>query len=176
VRVKAGEESVPPPRPAKYAGGPKIADLAERYLVEYVAVRCKPKTQRTARTVVHRHIVSALGPLPIAAVERSHVMALHESLCETSAMTNMVPEDHDEPCHSIPMKPRRKRERLLTDADLTRLGQVLDDVSGNGSQVSAGARLMLACTVSVYAGLNATAPSIHRARDSKRQPKTFDNL
>ena len=69
-------------------------------------------------------------------------MALHESLCETSAMTNMVPEDHDDPCHSIPMNLRRKRERFLTDADLTRLGQVLDDVSGNGSQVSAGARLM----------------------------------
>ncbi len=109
MRVKAGEESVPRSRPAKYAGGPKIADLAERYLEEYVAVRCKPKTQRTARTVVHRHIVSALGTLPIAAVERSHVMALHESLCETSAMTNMVPEDHDDPCHSIPMNPRRKR-------------------------------------------------------------------
>ena len=156
ARVKAGEEPVPLPLPAKYHGGPTVADLARRYLEEHVAVRCKPKTQRTARSVVNRHIVPALGRLPIAAVERRHVMALHESLCEIPAMANMVvetltymyklakgwdmvPEDHVNPCQSIPMNPKRKRERFLTDAEFTRLGQVLDEVSGNGSQVSGGA-------------------------------------
>ena len=156
ARVKAGEEPAPLPLPAKYHGGPTVADLARRYLEEHVAVRCKPKTQRTARSVVNRHIVPALGRLPLAAVERSHVTALHESMCETPAMANMVvetltymyklakgwdmvPEDHDDPCQSIPMNPKRKRERILTDAEFTRLGQVLDEVSGNGSQVSAGA-------------------------------------
>ncbi len=156
ARVKAGEDPVPLPLPAKHAGGPTIADLGRRYLDEHVAVRCKPKTQRTARSVVNRHIVPALGKLPVAAVERRHVMALHESLCEIPAMANMVvetltymyklakgwdmvPEDHDDPCRSIPMNPKKKRERFLTDAEFTRLGQVLDEVSGNGSQVSAGA-------------------------------------
>ena len=51
----------------------------------------------------------------------------------------MVPEDHDDPCQSIPMNPMLKRERFLTDAEFTRLGHVLDEDSGNGSQVSAGA-------------------------------------
>ena len=155
ARVKAGEEPVPLPLPAKYAAGPKVADLARRYLEEHVAVRCKPKTQRTARSVVNRHIVPALGKLPLAAVERSHVMALHESLCEIPAMANMVvetlshmyalakgwdmvPEDCDDPCQSIPMNPKRKRERFLTDAEFTRLGRVLDQVSDNGGQISAG--------------------------------------
>ena len=92
ARVKAGEDPVPLPLPAKYAGGPTVADLANRYLQEHVAVRCKPKTQRMARSVVNRHIVPALGKLPIAAVERRHVMALHESLCETPAMANMAVE------------------------------------------------------------------------------------
>ena len=32
ARVKAGEEPVPLPLPAKYAAGPKVADLARRYL------------------------------------------------------------------------------------------------------------------------------------------------
>ena len=156
ARVKAGEEPVPLPLPAKYAAGPKVADLARRYLEEHVAVRCKPKTQRTARSVVNRHIVPALGKLPLAAVERSHVMALHESLCEIPAMANMVietlshmyalakgwdmvPEDCDDPCEAIPMNPKRRRERFLTDAEFTRLGQVLDHVSDNGGQISAGA-------------------------------------
>ena len=128
ARVKAGEDPVPLPLPAKYAGGPTVTDLANRYLEEHVAVRCKPKTQRTARSVVNRHIVPALGKLPIAAVERRHVMALHESLCETPAMANMTvetlshmyalargwdmaPEDCDDPCEFIPMNPKRKRER-----------------------------------------------------------------
>ena len=92
ARVKAGEDPVPLPLPAKYAGGPTVTDLANRYLEEHVAVRCKPKTQRTARSVVNRHIAPALGKLPIAAVERRHVMALHESLCETPAMANMAVE------------------------------------------------------------------------------------
>ena len=41
-------------------------------------------------SVVNRHIVPALGRLPLAAVERRHVMELHESLCETPAMANMT--------------------------------------------------------------------------------------
>ena len=78
-------------------------------------------------------------------------MELHESLCETPAMANMTvatlthmyalakgwglaPEDCD-PCRSIPMNPKRRRERFLTDAEFTRLGQVLKEVSGNGSRV-----------------------------------------
>ena len=156
ARIKAGEDPVPLPLPAKHHGGPTVADLAARYLERHVAVRCKPKTQRTTRSVVNRHIVPALGGLPLAAVERRHVMALHESLCETPAMANMVvatlshmyglagdweltPEDFDNPCQAIPANPERKRERFLTDAEFTRLGQVLDEVSGNGSQISAGA-------------------------------------
>ena len=134
----------------------RVADLATRYLEEHVAIRCKPKTQRTTRSVINRHIVPALGRLPLAAVERSHVMALHESLCETPAMANMVvatlshmytlasdwempPEDCDNPCQAIPTNPERKRERFLTDAEFTRLGQVLDEVSGKGSRISAAA-------------------------------------
>ena len=69
-----------------------MADLAKRYREDHVAVRCKPKSQRTARSVVNRHIVPALGKLPLAAAERRRVMALHESLCEIPAVANMVVE------------------------------------------------------------------------------------
>ena len=61
----------------------------------------------------------------------SHMYALAEGW-------DMAPEDFDDPCQSIPMNPKRKRERFLTDAEFTRLGQVLDEVSSNGSQISAG--------------------------------------
>ena len=79
ARVKAGEEPVPLPLPAKHAGGPTVADLAARYLEEHVARRCKPKTQRTARSVVDRHIVPALGKLGArqAAARRGRTPARH---------------------------------------------------------------------------------------------------
>ena len=146
---------MPLPLAAKFAGGPTVADLARRYLEDHVAHRCKPKTARTARSVVNRHIVPTLGKVPLAAVERRHVMELHERLCETPAMANMTVEtlthmyalargwgiapEGCNPCRSIPMNPKRRRERFLTDAEFTRLGQVLDEVSGKGSRVSAGA-------------------------------------
>ena len=37
------------------------------------------------------------------------------------------------------MNPKRRSERFLTDAVFTRLRQVLDEVSGKGSRISAGA-------------------------------------
>ena len=55
-------------------GGPTVADLAERYLEEHVAVRLKPRTQRRVRGMLHNHILPALGRLPLAAVERSQVV------------------------------------------------------------------------------------------------------
>ena len=137
---QAWEKPVPLPVPAKYAGGPTVADLAGRYLEQHVAVRCKPKTQRTARSLVNRHIAPALGSLPLAAVERSHVLALHESLRETPAMANMVvatlsnmyvlardwemvPEDFGNPCQAIPLNPERKRERSSPTPSSTASGR-----------------------------------------------------
>ena len=102
TRIKAGEDPVPLPLAAKFAGGPTVTDLARRYLEEHVAVRCKPKTARTARSVVNRHIVPALGRLPLAAVERQHVMELHESLCETPAMANMTVKTLTHMCMPLP--------------------------------------------------------------------------
>ena len=42
VRIKAGED--PNPEATKKPSGPTVAELAERYLVEHVQVRCKPRT------------------------------------------------------------------------------------------------------------------------------------
>ena len=174
--------------------GPTVADLAKRYLEDHVADRCKPKMQQTARSVVNRHIVPALGKLPIAAVEPPHVMALHESLYETPAMANrvvetmshmyalakswdMALEDCDDPCQSIPMNPKRKRERFLNDAELTRLGQVLTEVSGNGSRISAGAITTIRLLMLTGCRRKDPHPALgacqsRHGRDPQRRPKT----
>ena len=107
------------------------------------------------RSVVNRHIVPALGRLPLAAVKRRYVMELHESLCTTPEIANIavdvlthmfalakgwgiVAVDCNA-CQFIPMNPKHMREQFLTDAEFTRRGRVLDEVSGKGSRMSAGA-------------------------------------
>ncbi len=161
ARVKAGDEPVP--EPMKPAGGSTVGELARRYLEEHVAVRCKPRTAASTRTVVNRHIVPVLGRLSLVAVERSQVTELHQRLCETPSIANMVvrtlslmyrlaegwglvPEGCN-PCRSVVKYPARKRERFLTDGEFTRLGQVLDEAEARGeasaSAVAAIRLLML---------------------------------
>ena len=125
-------------------------------------MRYKPSTVVSNRTAVHRHIVPALGKLPLVAVERAQVTALHQRLCETPSIANMVvrtlslmyrlaegwglaPEGCN-PCRSVVKYPERKRERFLTDVEFTRLGQVLDEVETRGgasAQAVAAIRLLM---------------------------------
>ena len=126
ARVKAGDEPVP--EPMKPAGGSTVGELARRYLEEHVAVRCKPRTAASTRTVVNRHIVPVLGRLSLVAVERAQVTELHQRLCETPSIANMVvrtlslmyrlaegwglvPEGCN-PCRSVVKYPLRKQERF----------------------------------------------------------------
>ena len=74
TRIKAGEE--PGPRSDAEAE-PTVAELAERYLSEHVAVRCKPNTARGYRHVIDKHVLPVLGKQPISALGREHVADLH---------------------------------------------------------------------------------------------------
>ena len=159
ARVKAGEDPVPEPLAAKLARGPMVAELAARYLEEHAAVRCKPKTARTARSVVERHIVPRLGGLALAAVEPSHVIELHHGLSDRPAMANMavatlshmyrlaegwgMAADGADPCGSVNRYPAKRRERFLTDAEFEKLGRVLDEAETRGGAVAAIRLLML---------------------------------
>ena len=173
ARIKAGEEAVPKPRTP--ACGPTVAELARRYLDEYVSVRCKPRTVKTVRSVVCRHIVPALGKMPLASVERAHVAEMHQRLSATPAVANqavralsamyklaesweLVPDGLSNPCRAIAEYPGRRRERFLTEAEFMRLGKTLDQVEAEGgaskSAVAAIRLLMLTgCRKSEILGL-----------------------
>ena len=162
ARIKAGEEPVPLPLAARANGGPTVADLAARYLEEHVEVRLKPNTQRQVRGVLRRHILPALGKMPLVAIERAQAVDLQQKLCDRPVTANtavkvlsqmyrlgegwgMVPEGCD-PCRSIEKYPERRRERFLTDAEFDRLGRVLDEAvdSGSASPIAVAAiRLMM---------------------------------
>ena len=87
-RVKAGEDPIPAPMAPKSAPWPTVAALASRYLEDHVAVRCKPSTAAQRRFVLRKHILPALGSLPLGAVTRQHVADLHHGLRGTPATAN----------------------------------------------------------------------------------------
>ena len=86
TRIKAGEELEPR---SGTAAGPTVGELAERYLREHVAVRCKPNTARGYRRVIAKYILPTLyGKLPAAALGREHVADLHHRLRMTPVTAN----------------------------------------------------------------------------------------
>ena len=161
TRVKAGEEAVP--KPMKPASGPTVAEVAARFLAEYVEVRCKPGTAATARSLLRRRILPALGGTPLEAVERAQVAELHQSMHETPSMANtavgilstmyqqaerwgLVPEGGPNPCRAIVRFPKGKGERFLTDEEFIRLGRALDEVKSESKAPAVAAIRLLALT------------------------------
>ena len=64
--------------------------LAERYLREHVAVRCKPSTAAQYRLAIERYIVPALGERAVSEIGRSQVADLQHALRDRPAMANLV--------------------------------------------------------------------------------------
>ena len=164
TRIKAGEDPVALPLAARARGGPTVADLAARYLEDHVEVRLKPRTQAKLRGVLRRHILPALGRLPVEAVERRQVVDLHRSMSGRPVAANravktlahmyrlgegwgFVPAGCN-PCRAIDKHPERGRERFLTDAEFARLGRALDEAvdAGTVSPVAAAAIRLLMLT------------------------------
>ena len=161
ARIKAGEEPVPEPLAAKLANGPTVADLAARYMKDHVAEHCKAKTERIFRSLLGRHVLPALGRVPIAAVGREQAMEFHEGLAALPTTANMAAKmlshmfamaegwglapEGTNPWRFVARYPTGRRERFLTDTEFERLGRVLDEAErgGGGASVSAVAALRL---------------------------------
>ena len=161
ARIKAGEDPRAGAR-ARRAPGPTVAELAERYFREHVEVRCKPSTVRSTRQVVDRHLLPALGKLPVAALGRRRVGDLHAGLRATPAAANkaidtlsrmlnraeawgLAPPGSN-PCRFVARYRTRRRERFLTGAEFRRLGRVLAAMEGEGrlsAHAAAAIRLLM---------------------------------
>ena len=193
TRIKAGEE---PGAGPGAEGGPTVAELAEKYLREHVAVRCKPNTVKGYRQVVGRHLLPTLGKVPIAALGREHVAELHYRLRKTpvaaneavSALSRMINRAEawglvpagSNPCRFVTRYRTRRPERFLTEEEFRRLGAALDAVEAEGGiPVHAAAALRLLMLTGCRCGEILTlrwedvalARSEIRLRDSKTGPR-----
>ena len=120
-----------------------VADLCERYIAEHVEIHNKPRTAAEFKRIVAKAIKPALGHLKAEAVSTRDVMKLHRGLRDTprhanhtiavlSKMFNLaekwgVRPNGSNPCPGIQRFPEVKRERFLSENELTRLGAVLSE-------------------------------------------------
>jgi len=123
---------------------PTIADLVERYLAEHVALHNRPRTARTVRQIVRAHIEPALGAHRVADVTRADVVKLHHDMRRSPRHANHVVSvlskmmhlaeawgwrpDGSNPCRLVKRYAERKRERLLTEPELQRLGAAIGEL------------------------------------------------
>ena len=195
ARIMAGEE--PPSSPEGHAGGgPTVAELAERYLREHVAVRCKQSTAAGYRRVIDRHLLPELGKLPVDALKPERVAELHyrlrkvptaanEAIGILSRMLNraeawgLFPVGGN-PCRSVTRYRTRRRERFLTEGEFRRLGKVLDALESEERipvHAAAALRLLMltGCRCGEILGLHwedvRVEASELRLRDSKTGPR-----
>lgn len=161
ARIIAGDEPRPEPMTTKDTG-PTVAEVVNRCLDDYVAVRLKPATARWIRSTLNRHIVPAFGKVPMRHLERKQVVALHQQMCDTPMRANqvvrtllqmyaladgwgLVPE-RTNPCRGVSCYPQRKRERFLTDRELDRLRRALAEAENRrraSAETIAALRLLL---------------------------------
>ena len=146
-RIKRGEDPWPPtPAPE-----PTVADLAERFLKNHVAVRCRPNTAKNYRMAIQHHILPALGKKALKEVAPEDVTALHHKLRDTPAAANqamwvlskmftqaenwgMVPPGR-KPGRHVRQYSEKSRERFLMPEEYRRLGAALKRLEAEGSMM-----------------------------------------
>ena len=110
---------------------PSVAQLAHRFLNEYVPVHCKPGTAAQYRRLAARFVVPAIGDLPAADVRRTDIAELHYSLRATPYQANRTigmlskmfslaevwnwRPDGSNPCRHVRTYREQKRERFLSE-------------------------------------------------------------
>ena len=154
--IKGGGTPRRPGADAASVSGPTIAQLAERYMNEHVAVRCKPTTERAYRYILDKHLLPEFGRLRLGEITPGRAAGLHYRLRGTPIIANQVIDllsrlfnraaaldnapTTGNPCRFIKRYPSRSRERFLSEQEFERLGAVLNELA------SAGRTWASACT------------------------------
>ena len=82
--LKAGETPRRPGAHSPSTTGPTIAEVAERYMTEHVAVRCKPTTQRACRHILDEFLLPRFGSLRLSEVTQVQTTTRYAHLARNS--------------------------------------------------------------------------------------------
>lgn len=139
-----------------------LNDLLDRYEREHLPARNKPNTIAGASRVVRLHLRPALGHLKVAAVTRADVARLHSAMSATPRQANHVVAilskvfslaeawglrpDGSNPCRKVDRYKETPRDRILSDAELRRLGEAMRAAEGREHPRMLAAILLLLVT------------------------------
>lgn len=148
-RIKRGKESSDRSAETPTVNGTTLAEVADRYMREHVAVRCKPTTARAYRVALENYLLPEFGSRSLDAIGQDQVAALHYRLHKTPAMANQVVEvlcrmfyaaeswgiapESGNPCQFVKKYKKRSCERLLSEEEFCRLGDVLCEMQAEGT-------------------------------------------
>jgi integrase len=147
---------------AQHRRAPSVAALCERFFAAHVMETCKPTTQAEYRRAIDKFITPAIGAFRVVDVERKDIAELqhkhrdipyqaNRTLGVLSKMFNLAEvwglrSDGSNPCRHVPKYREKKRERFLSQQELQRLGQVLNEAEQDGTEspfIIAGFRLLI---------------------------------
>ena len=127
-----------------------MKELGERFLTQYVPVRCKPSTQAEYKRSVKLFLDPFFTKQHVRSVTTADVAELHGSLSHIpyqanrtlgvlSKMMNLaetwgIRDKHTNPCEDVERYPERKRERFLSPKELQRLGRALTAAETNQTE------------------------------------------
>lgn len=160
--LKKGGRPTRPGAPPRPVAGPTIAELAEDYMNQYVALHCKSSTARSARHLVDKHVVPQFGSLRLGEISPDQVATFHGGLHNTPVAANQAVAllarlyrhaeasghavEGGNPCRFIKRYPARSRVRVMSIQEVERLDVALDDLRGRGKVSTSAAtalRLLL---------------------------------
>lgn len=129
---------------------PTMKGLGERFLDDYVAVRCKPSTQGEYKRSVELFINPKIGTRKVTDIERRDISELHHSLRHIpyqanrtlgvlSKMFNLseiwgIRPDGSNPCLHVKKYVEQKRGRFLSPKEFAALGKTLREIEQDGSE------------------------------------------
>ncbi len=132
---------------------PTIAELAQRFVAEHLDAKRKASTARAYRKLLENIILPALGDRKVTDVRRPELIRLHHAnratpyqanrlLALLSSMFNLAERwalrpDGSNPCRHIEKFGEQKRERMLSTAELARLGEALAAAKASPQAIAA---------------------------------------
>ena len=129
---------------------PTMKELADKYMREH-APRKKATSSKEDKRLWDQHILPQFGQLHVSSLDRSDIAKLHHSLQHMPTTGNRVLSllskafnlaelwgyrpNHSNPCLHVKKYGEEKRERFLSQDEITRLMQVLDEEENNGVEL-----------------------------------------
>jgi integrase len=141
-------------------GMPTVAKFADEWLAKHVDLKRKSVTAREYRRLVHKHILPAVGHVPVDRIDRTDAINLHTGLVSHRYAANRVlavfsslmtyAEQRElrppasKPCRGLERFDEAKRKRFLSVRERARLWTYLDEIEPiEGPYVVAAFRILL---------------------------------